>query len=374
VSGIAAGRDIFLMIETGIALAVASIPEGLPIVATIAMARGVWRMARRNALINQLAAVETLGATTVICTDKTGTLTENRLTVQALALEGRYLTIRQKSEESEIAVIGEDEQPVSPDQNVPLQQALEVCVLCNNASLPGSGEKENQKTVGDPLEVALLSLGANFGLTRDNMDKKFPEEREDAFDSETKMMATYNRQDSGFRVAVKGAPENVLDGCSAILTTAGARELTKQDKANWLRKNDEMAASGLRLLALATKNVDQLEAPAYEDLVLIGLIGLIDPPRVDVRQVLQECREASIRVIMATGDQPVTARAIGLAVGLVDDIEAPVIHGIDLKPPDRLTAGEKEQLLAASLFARVNPKQKLDISSHCTRTMAPLWQ
>jgi Ca2+-transporting ATPase len=361
VSGIAAGRDVFLMIETGIALAVASIPEGLPIVATIAMARGVWRMARRNALIKQLTAVETLGATTVICTDKTGTLTENRLTAVALALEGQDLTIRQNSEDNEKVIVTEGDRPVSPDQNIPLQQALEVCVLCNNASLPGSGENKNQKTVGDPLEVALLSLGANFGLTRENMDKKFPEEREDAFDSDTKMMATYNRQDSGFRVAVKGAPESVLDGCAAILTSDGARELTKQDKANWLRKNDEMAVSGLRLLALATKNVDQLEAPAYEDLVFIGLIGLIDPPRVDVRQVLQECREASIRVIMATGDQPVTARAIGLAVGLVDDIEAPVIHGIDLKPPDRLTAGEKEQLLTASLFARVSPKQKLDI-------------
>jgi Ca2+-transporting ATPase len=122
-----------------------------------------------------------------------------------------------------------------------------------------------------------------------------------------------------------------------------------------------MAASGLRLLALATKEVDQLETLPYENLSFIGLIGLIDPPREDVREVLQECREASIRVIMATGDQPVTARAIGLAVGLVDDEKAPVMHGSDLKPPDRLNNQEREQLLAANLFARVSPKQKLDI-------------
>jgi Ca2+-transporting ATPase len=361
VSGITAGRDIFLMIETGIALAVASIPEGLPIVATIAMARGVWRMARRNALIKQLASVETLGATTVICTDKTGTLTENRLTAVALALEGQDLTIGRNNEDSIKVIVGEDDRPLSPDQNAPLQQALEVCVLCNNAALPGSGEKKKQKMIGDPLEVALLSLGANFGLTRENMNKKFPEEKEEAFDSETKMMATYNRQESGYRVAVKGAPESVLDGCAKIFTSDGERELTKQDKTNWLRKNDEMAASGLRLMALATKNVDQLEAPAYENLVFIGLIGLTDPPREDVKQVLQECREADIRVIMATGDQPVTARAIGLAVGLVDDTEAPVMHGSDLKAPDKLTDQEKKQLLATNLFARVSPKQKLDI-------------
>jgi Ca2+-transporting ATPase len=331
VSGIVAGRDVFLMVETGIALAVASIPEGLPIVATIAMARGVWRMARRNALIKQLSAVETLGATTVICTDKTGTLTENRLAAVALALQDQYLTISQNSENSEKSITTENDRTVSPAENLPLQHALDVCVLCNNAALPVSEDKKKQKTVGDPLEVALLSLGANFGLTRENMNANFPEEREEAFDSETKMMATYHRQESGYRVAVKGAPESILDGCSTILSPAGKQELSEEDRTKWLNKNDEMAAAGLRVLALAEKEADNLDATPYTNLVFLGLIGLIDPPRDDVRQVLQECREAGVRVIMATGDQPVTAQAIGYAVGLVDDSQAPVLHGSDLK-------------------------------------------
>ncbi len=361
ITGIAAGRDIFLMIETGIALAVASIPEGLPIVATIAMARGVWRMAKRNALVKDLAAVETLGSTSVICTDKTGTLTENRLAAAALALDNAYLTINMNTADDNKVFIAEDGRYVLPETWVPLLRSLEVSVLCNNAELPAAEDGNMEPVVGDPLEVALLSLGARFGLTRKGMNEKLPEEREDAFDSETKMMATFHRAEKYYRVAAKGAPENILAGCRTILTPDGEREFSDRDRDYWLEKNDEMAAAGLRVLALAEKEIDQLEAQPYDHLVFLGLIGLIDPPREDVRQVLQECREAGIRVIMATGDQPVTAQAIGYAVGLVDEVSAPVVHGGDLKPPEMLAPEAKENLLAASLFARVSPKQKLDI-------------
>jgi len=360
-TGIAAGRDIYLMIETGIALAVASIPEGLPIVATIAMARGVWRMARRNALVKDLAAVETLGATTVICTDKTGTLTENRLAAVALAISDLYLTIHINAKDDAGVFISEDGRGVLPDASQPLLRSLESCVLCNNAELPVSEDGKTLQVIGDPLEVALLSLGARFGLTRKGMNEKFPEAREEAFDSETKMMATYHPLEKGYRVAAKGAPETILAGCTTILTEDGKQALSERDRAYWLDRNDEMAAAGLRVLALAEKEVDNLDEPAYENLVFLGLIGLIDPPREDVRQVLQECREAGIRVIMATGDQPVTAQAIGFAVGLVDSPDAPVVHGSDLKAPDMLGPEEQEKLLEASLFARVSPKQKLDI-------------
>ena len=361
ITGIAAGRDIFLMIETGIALAVASIPEGLPIVATIAMARGVWRMAKRNALVKDLAAVETLGATTVICTDKTGTLTENRLTAAAIALYDVYLKIDLNAKDDAKVFTAEDGRKVSPHANLPLMRAIEASVLCNNAELPVTEDGRFMKTVGDPLEVALLFLGARFGLTRKTLNETLPEEREEAFDSETKMMATYHRREQGYRVAAKGAPENILEVCSTILTPAGKQELSDQDRKDWLQKNDAMAAAGLRVLALAEKEVGQLGALPYENLVFLGLVGLIDPPRQDVKQVLQECREAGVRVIMVTGDQPVTAQAIGYAVGLVDEVDAPVVHGRDLKPPEMLSTGEKEKLLAASLFARVSPRQKLDI-------------
>jgi Ca2+-transporting ATPase len=361
ITGIVAGRDIFLMIETGIALAVAAIPEGLPIVATIAMARGVWRMAKRNALVKKLAAVETLGATSIICVDKTGTLTENRLTVSALALSNVYLEVNIKAEADSAVFISREGKALLPETDLPLRRALEACVLCNNAELPATEDNGDTGGAGDPLEVALLRLGARFGLTRRDLNKKLPEKREEAFDSETKMMATFHRQEKGYRVAVKGGPESVLAVCRQILTPDGRRELSAEDRAGWLEKNGEMAASGLRMLALAEKEEENADAPAYENLVFLGLIGFNDPPREDVKQALQRCRAAGVRVIMATGDQPVTARAIGYAVGLVDDVKALVVHGSDLKSVDRLEPDEKKELLGASLFARVSPRQKLDI-------------
>jgi Ca2+-transporting ATPase len=160
---------------------------------------------------------------------------------------------------------------------------------------------------------------------------------------------------------VKGAPENILNACDTILTGDGTKELDADKKKFWLNKNDDMAADGLRVLALAEKNVQDLDSAPYEQLHFICLIGLMDPPRQDVKESLEQCRSAGIRVIMATGDQPVTARAIGYAVGLVDDPEAPVINGKDLQDPDKLSELERKKLLEANLFARVNPKQKLDI-------------
>ena len=358
--GITAGRDFILMIETAIALAVASIPEGLPIVATIAMARGVWRMAKRNALIKELAAVETLGATSVICTDKTGTLTENRMTVTSLALDTGYLAVDESAGSRNEIFMLQDEGFLDPQEHEPLLRALETCVLCNNASLVASGSKGG-KAIGDPLEIALLSFAAPFEITRQTMEKRFPEEREEAFDSDTKMMATFNQMESGYRVAVKGAPESVLQACTAVITAEGGQDLDEDKKKLWFDKNEAMAAEGLRVLALAEKKVEDLDAAPYEKLNFIGLVGLIDPPRQDVKQALEECRSAGVRVIMATGDQPVTARAIGYAVGLVESPDAPVIHGKDLRDPESLSEQEIKNLLAVNLFARVNPKQKLDI-------------
>jgi len=359
--GITAGRNFVLMIETAIALSVASIPEGLPIVATIAMARGVWRMAKRNALIKELAAVETLGATSVICTDKTGTLTENRLSVTALALAAGYLTVNPKADNDSKIFQQKDGNYITPQEQKTLIHALEICVLCNNASLPSLVGEPEEKNVGDPLEVALLSLAARFQMIRRDMEAKFPEEKEEAFDSDIKMMATFNRLESGYRVSVKGAPENVLDACSLLLTEEGEQEFDTEKRKFWLDKNDAMAADGLRVLALAEKTVQGLDESPYDQLKFIGLIGLIDPPRQDVKQSVEECKSAGVRVIMATGDQPVTARSIGYAVGLTDNPWATVIHGKDLHDPANLSEQDIRQLLEANLFARVNPKQKLDI-------------
>ena len=358
ISGIIAGRDLFLMVETAIALAVASIPEGLPIVATVALARGMWRMAQRNALINQLSAVETLGATNVILTDKTGTLTENRMTVVNLAFEGESVEISGRGLERD-GEFRRDGATVSPDENARLRRALEVGVLCTDASLPPE-DVDASKAVGDPLEVALLVAGAKAGLRRDDLLDSQPEVREVAFDAEVKMMATYHEKDGRHRVAVKGALEAVIDASTEMLNADG-EPVPVDDAARekWQEKNQALAEDGLRVIALATKTVDDPDVEPYEDLTFLGLAGLLDPPRHAVRDAITACHNAGIDVVMVTGDQPATARNVARAVGLVHNEDADVVYGQELS--DELTAEEKRQVLDAPIFARVTPKQKLDL-------------
>lgn len=353
-SGIMAGKGTFLMIETAIALAIAAIPEGLPIVATIALARGMWRMAKRNALINRLSAVETLGSTSIIFTDKTGTLTENRMTVTQIVIESGVVNINKK--------FSKQEEYIEPLNNKVLKLALETGLLCNNAFLPENGSYEEDKAVGEPMEAALLVAAAKAGLNRDEIVDELPESREEAFDSDVMMMATFHEQEQNYRVAVKGAPENVLKACSSIQKEQDRVEMKDEDRKQWIKKNKEMAADGLRVLALATKTVGSVRADPYEDLTFLGLVGMLDPPREKVNEAIQSCKEAGIRTIMITGDQEITARSIGLAVGLVSEDNAEVIHSRDIPSVSDLENKEKAQnIIKASLFARVSPKQKLDL-------------
>ncbi len=356
--GILRGKEVLLMIETAIALAVAAIPEGLPIVATIALARGMMRMAKRNALINRLASVETLGATNIICTDKTGTLTENRMTVTNIRLHAGMLEVPSESDED----FRLDDEKIDPQENEAVHKALLISVLCNNASLP-EGDDKKSRPVGDPLEVALLQGAAKAGFNRRELIKKMPEEREEAFDSDVKMMATYNRDEDGLFVAVKGAPEAVFEACGRYLSNDGEKDLDGSGREEWKEYNQEMAADGLRVLALAYKRASDTKEEPYENLVLAGLIGMLDPPREGVRDSIDTCQAAGIKVIMVTGDQPVTARKIAMSVGLTDSLDVEVIGSRDLGPAEELDEGEKERLRKAPIFARVSPRQKLDIIS-----------
>jgi Ca2+-transporting ATPase len=354
-TGILAGKETFLMIETGIALAVAAIPEGLPIVATIALARGMYRMARRNALINRLSSVETLGATNVIFTDKTGTLTENRMTMVRIDQAPGEVRVPGGEEDDNGGAFTRDGAPVDPDRDEVLREILEVGTLCNNAAIEGT------QAVGDPLEVALLMASDKANISREQMAQQMPEEREVAFDPDVKMMATFHRLSDGYRVAVKGAPEPVLQACSGIRTADGDQPLDDQDRLRWLESNEQMAEEGLRVLALATKKTREVGEDPYRELSFLGLVGLHDPPRQDIRQAIDECRQAGVRVIMVTGDQPVTARNIAEAVGLIEGENGKVIHGQDLRSAAELTAEEQDQIRRASIFARVSPRQKLDL-------------
>ncbi len=332
VVGISLGRDAALMIQTAIALAVAAIPEGLPVVATIALAHGLMRMAERNALINQLSAVETLGSTGIICTDKTGTLTENRMTVSAVWPVGSDAAIQ--------LLAGE---PVAES----VCEILRNGVLCNNAQLQENGAEG----VGDPLEVALLEGGSLAGIDLDEMTEHFPRTGEVPFDAVTRIMATIHKSDDGYCVAVKGAPEAVIEQCRSSSADG-------QDWEMWEQRNEEMASRGLRVIAMAEKCCPGEVADPLADLSFLGLVGMIDPPRADVPGAIQECLEAGVEVVMITGDQAETAKAIARRIGLEAD---EVITGSEMEELNFEVAEDAERMLRARVIARATPVQKLQL-------------
>jgi len=382
VAGISVGQDLFLMLETAIALAVAAVPEGLPIVATLALARGMWRMLRRNVLIERLSAVETLGATTVIFTDKTGTLTENRMTVQKIALDDGVATLSEGGRG-----FSRDGRNVDVQSDPLLLSAFEISVLCNTASLPllkpeteGATEGPSGSVTGDPMEVALLAAARAGGLESSGLKQNLPEVRRESFDPDLKLMATYHHLGlmatfhkvpgghpteqaqvaPGCRVAVKGAPEKILAASQWIKTSEGEREFDESARQTWLKRNETLASEGLRMLAVAEKTVKDASADPYRDLVFVGLIGLLDPPRLDVASSLAACRTAGVRVVMVTGDQAVTAKNIATTVGLAD-ADAQVMLGAELSAEGEALSADRERVLGTDIFARVNPKQKLDL-------------
>ncbi|MCF4968471.1 cation-translocating P-type ATPase [Nostoc sp. CMAA1605] len=377
IAGIVAGRDLFLMVETAIALAVGAVPEGLPIVATVALARGMWRMAKRHALINQLSAVETLGATSVICTDKTGTLTENQMTVSRIFIDageiqvtGEGLTTQGEFQFSPLHLRNCSTwakpktallpAPCPPASNQVLTALLEVGMLCNNAALQPEDSNES-RVVGDPMEVALLVAGAKAGMQRPQLLQKTPEVREEAFDPDLKMMTTIHKIEGQYRFAVKGAPEAVLQACTRVLTDSDAVHMTEEIRQDWQERINQLAQQGLRTLALAQKITQSEKADPYADLTLLGIVGLLDPPREEVIPAIKECQEAGIRVVMVTGDQPVTAKNIAIAVGLTDDQQADVIKGQDLKSFEELSPDERQRIVQSAVLARVSPEQKLNL-------------
>ena len=362
VTVVLSGRSLYLAIEIGIALAVATIPEGLPIVATVALARGMWRMARRNALVEQLAAVETLGSTTIILTDKTGTLTENRMTAVELRLAMGSVDIDGVGLETR-GGFRCNGQALAVADRPDLLEILQAGVLCNNASLAPDNQG-NAKASGDPTEVALLVAGAKAGLDRKVLLAESPEVLELAFDPDTKRMATlHDRQGTLFAV-VKGAPETVVDRCTSLRTSEGSTAFEDGDRATWLKAADEMASKGERVLALATREVHSSTEFDFAELALLGLVGFFDPPRERVRAAVDTCQAGGIRVVMVTGDHGATAWTVAAAVGLIDPEPGDPVSFVDgrtLPAPSELSEPAKRDLLSAPIIARATPKQKLDL-------------
>jgi len=347
ISAILRGESAIDTAFTAIALAVAAIPEGLPAVVTVTLALGMHRMASQQAIVKRLSAVETLGCTTVICTDKTGTLTVNQMTARSLYYREQHYNVSGEGYEPK-----GDISPSCPAAE--LSALLLPLTLCNDSDLQGN------QVIGDPMEGALLVLAAKGGLSKAQANRQLPRIAEIPFDAKHKFMATFHRQGSEIIVFIKGAPEVLLEHCQFALDKNGTEAAIERDAL--LQENTQMASRGRRVLVLAKRTFPTADF-SWDDnlfryineLTFIGLVGLIDPPRAEVHEAISLCHKAGIAVKMITGDQKITAAAIAQEIGLVGD----VVDGTELTAmdDDTLTA----RINSIGVFARTAPEQKVRI-------------
>ena len=353
-----AGEPILDSFMMAVALAVSAVPEGLPAVVTVALALGVRRMSSRNAIVRRLASVETLGRTTVICSDKTGTLTKDEMTAKKVLVNGQLFDITGTGYEPKGEFL-QSGNTIDPKKDRGLALLLKIGCLCNYASLE---EKHGWSIVGDPTEGALLTLAAKAGMWREELSKEHPTIAELPFDSSRKRMTTIHELD-GKRVAyVKGAPEILLELSSFVHTEARGRELSQDERERTLAAVKHMAADALRVLAFAYREIPsgmELDSEDIEkDLVFVGVVGMIDPPRQEVKQAIAKCKEAGIRPVMITGDHGLTARAIAEDIGILEE-GARVVTGVEL---DRMSDEELErEVESIGVYARTSPEHKLRV-------------
>ena len=363
-TGILRGEAVFDMIVTGISLAVAAVPEGLPAIVTIALALAVNRILKRNALVRKLHAVETLGCASVICSDKTGTLTENRMTVKELSLEGEQIQVTGSGYEKHGDFLREGGGLTEFSSAATL--LMEIAANCNNAMFLNRESREPGKLFlshggpsvwevsGEPTEAALLVLAAKGGVFAGGQERV----REFPFDSTRKMMSVLVTRGNGYRLLAKGAPDVLLKRCSSVLTRQGVQPLTAAWRQKILAANDQMAQRALRVLSFAYRDLEQTSSNPEENLIFVGMAGMLDPPRKEAAQAVQKCRRAGIRPVMITGDHKLTACAIAKELGILRGQEK-VLTGEEL---DRLSQEELAgQIGQISVFARVNPGHKLRI-------------
>jgi len=314
-TGILHGEPVGLMLETAVSLAVAAVPEGLPAVVSLALAAGLWRLARRGALVRRLAAVETLGSTTVICADKTGTMTENQMTVTSLRFGGRRVTVGGGSRATAGGFVDEPGRIVAALADPHLTLLLTVAALCNDAGLRAA--PDGLHLHGDPTESALLVAAVKAGLDPAELARAWPRHREIPFDPTRRMMATLHvMPGAGPVLLAKGAPGVILERATRQHTVAGPVPLSDDDRARLLEDNRAMAREGLRVLALAWRPVAAIDGATVEELTFLGFAGFVDPVRPEVADAIAACREAGIRTIMLTGDQQLTALTVGRQLGL----------------------------------------------------------
>ncbi len=388
VLGLLRGEDPRLLFITAISMAVAAVPEGLPAVVTIALALGAQRMLRRHALIRKLPAVETLGSVTTICTDKTGTLTQNRMTVIALDGFGKKLDVAQVVQKPPIPGTVQAVQERARELDPDFILMLAVGALCNDAELLPPEEGQNFRAVGDPTEGALVVAAAQFGLLKPELERVFPRVAEVPFTSERKRMTTIHKvnrealrelphlQDlweaifthvqniPPYIVFMKGAADVLLERSNRIWKDGRVQPMQPEYREEVLRENEALAGEGIRVLGLALRGLlslpadEGLENEAEQDLIFAGLVGMMDPLRPEAQEAVRTCREAGIEVKMITGDHPITARSIARHLGLLNG-HGSIVTGYELETMPRDTLVQRVEDI--TVFARVSPQHKLDI-------------
>ncbi|MFC4598834.1 calcium-translocating P-type ATPase, SERCA-type [Cohnella hongkongensis] len=379
-AGILHGQPIYDMFLAGVSLAVAAIPEGLPAIVTIALALGVQRMIKRKAIVRKLPSVETLGCASVICSDKTGTLTQNKMTVTQLWLGGRKVEVTGEGYEP-VGTLKENGKSIDMKGDAALRRLTQIAALCNNSDLsqqekaeegkkrkPGKGEPAAEdglewKIKGDPTEAALLVLAAKTGLVKSALQSLYTRIREFPFDAERKRMSVLVSHQGGKLVCTKGAPDMLVGQCAYVLWDDQVVPFTPSLKMKVLAANEAMARDSLRVLGMAYRDVKGHEGcesseQAESGLIFVGLTGMMDPPRKEVKEAIYKCRQAGIKTVMITGDHGTTAEAIAKTLGIIGR-EGRVITGTELSA---MSDEELEKIADdVNVYARVSPEHKLRI-------------
>ncbi len=355
--GLFRGQPFVEMLIFGIALAVAVVPEALPAVVTISLAIGVQKMVKRNALIRRLPAVETLGSTSVICSDKTGTLTKDEMTVRKIFAAGQLFSVSGAGYSPMGVFSLNGGTPAAPTAG--LKKLLTAATLASDTHLIGDEKNEagNEWSIkGDPTEGALVVAAAKAGLQKESLDSEYPRMQEIPFSSETKRMTTLHQTNGSLTAYAKGAPEMILESCDWQLTADGVKPFDAAGRKHALAVAQEMAGEALRVLAISTKPDVTLET-AQSGMTFLGLAGMIDPPRPEAKSAIATCAQAGIRAVMITGDHPVTAQAVARELGLLKT--GRVVTGAELEAMS--DEDFKREVETIEVYARVSPAHKLRV-------------
>ncbi|MEY8356286.1 calcium-translocating P-type ATPase, PMCA-type [Lachnospiraceae bacterium 54-53] len=356
VLGIIQGDELMEIFMVSVSLAVAAIPEGLTVVVTVILAMGMQRMVKSHAITKKLSAVETLGSTTVICSDKTGTLTQNKMTVVKVFDYEKAYDVTGTGYNKEGSITVEEGGRLTSNIN----ELIRGAVLCNDSIY----DIEKSQIIGDPTEGAMLVLGEKIGFNKDKLNEEYKRVQEIPFDSDRKLMSTFNEKDGTITVYTKGAPDEILKRCTNIYKDGEVSEITEADRKKILDANSGFAKNALRVLGVACKPVENLEGFDKQEngLTYLGLMCMIDPPREEVKPAVNECKRAGIRVKMITGDHKITASAIATDLGIMSPGEE-ALEGAEIQ----LLSDEelREKVKTVNVFARVSPEHKVRLVSAC---------